>query len=278
MIVEGTFLISFLNYSLPFLYFSLVWVYGKAFFADQPWAKQTKTPFLISTLVFHLLYLAVRTIMFRHLPATTVFEILTVLAFSVSTAYCIIELRSHRKETGYFILNIAFFFQLVSSFFIKDTPVVPEILRSSYFGAHVSFALIGYAAITIAGAYGLMYLMLYHEMKSSRLGVIYKKLPTLESLERMTMTAIKLVVVMLGIAICFGIIWLSRIYQNEYNADPKLIGTVIIWMMYGVLAIASKFFFIRGRKIMIFSILGLLISFFSMTIINLFFSEFHRFY
>jgi len=271
-------LISFLNYSLPFLYFSLVWVYGKAFFTDQPWAKHTKTPFLISTLVFHLLYLAVRTITFQHLPVTTVFEIFTVLAFSVSAAYCIIELRSHRKETGYFILNIAFFFQLVSSFFIKDTSAVPEILQSPFFGAHVSFALIGYAAITIAGAYGLMYLMLYHEMKSSRFGVIYKKLPTLESLERMTMTAIKLIVVILGIAICFGIIWLSRIYQNEYNADPKLIGTVIIWMMYGVLAIASKFFFIRGRKIMIFSILGLLISFFSMTIINLFFSEFHRFY
>jgi HemX protein len=278
MRVEGTFLISFLNYSLPFLYFSLVWVYGKAFFADQPWAKNAKTPFLISTLVFHLFHLAVRTIMFRHLPVTTVFEILTVLAFSVSATYYIIELRSHRKETGYFILNIAFFFQLVSSFFIKDTSAVPEILQSPFFGAHVSFALIGYAAITIAGAYGLMYLMLYHEMKSSRFGVIYKKLPTLESLERMTMTAIKLIVVILGIAICFGIIWLSRIYQNEYNADPKLIGTIIIWMMYGILVIANKYFFVRGRKIMIFSIAGFLVTIFSMTIINIFFSEFHRFY
>jgi ABC-type uncharacterized transport system permease subunit len=132
--------------------------------------------------------------------------------------------------------------------------------------------------MTIAGAYGLMYLMLYHEMKSSRFGVIYKKLPTLESLERMTMTAIKLVVVMLGIAIFFGIIWLNQIYRTEYYADPKLIGTVIIWMLYTALAIAGKFFLMRGRRIMIFSIAGLTISIFSMTIINIFFSEFHRFY
>ncbi len=269
---------SYLNYILPFLYFSLVWAYGKALFADQLWAKRIKTPFLLVTLTIHLLYLSVRTITFRYLPVTTVFEIFSVLAFSVSAIYYIIEIRSRRKETGYFILNIAFFFQLLSSFFIKDIPIVPEVLRSPLFGLHVSFALIGYAAITIAGAYGLMYLILYHEMKSSRFGVIYKKLPTLESLERMTMTAIKLVVVLLGLAIGIGIIWLNNIYRHEYYADPKLISTVLIWLMYGLLVIARNYFFVRGRKIMIFSIFGFLISIFSMTIINIFFSEFHKFY
>lgn len=269
---------SYLNYSLPIFYFLLVWVYGKAFFADKSWAKHFKTPFLIGTLAFHLFYLAARTAAFRHLPVTTVFEIFSTLAFSVSATYCIIEFLSHRKETGYFILNIAFFFQLISTFFIKDTPIVPEILRSPFFGTHVSCALTGYAAITIAGAYGLMYLILYHEMKSSRFGAIYKKLPTLESLERMTMTAIKLVVVLLGTAISFGIIWLRQVYQNEYYADPKLIGTIIIWLMYVALVIARKHFFIQGRKIMIFSIAGFLVSFFSMTVINIYFSEFHRFY
>jgi ABC-type uncharacterized transport system permease subunit len=276
--VKGTFVSSTLNYILPILYFSLVWAYGKAFFADQLWAKRAKTPLLICTLAFHVLYLAVRTILFQHPPVTTVFEIFSVLAFSVTATYCIIELRSHRKETGYFILNIAFFFQLVSSLFIKDTPIVPEILRSPLFGLHVSCALIGYAASTIASAYSVMYLMLYHEMKASRFGVIYKKLPTLESLERMTMTAIKLVVALLGVAICFGIVWLHHVYQNAHYDDPKLIGTVIVWMMYGFLVIAKKYFGIQGRKVMILSIAGFLISIFSMTIINIFFSGFHKFY
>ena len=269
---------SNLNYILPVFYFALVWTYGKAFFADQPWAKQTKTPLLIGTLIFHVFYLAVRTITFQHPPVTTVFEIFSMLAFSVAAIYWIIELRSHRNETGYFILNIAFFFQLTSTFFIKDTPVVPDILRSPLFGVHVSFALIGYAASTIAGAYSFMYLMLYHEMKTSRFGVIYKKLPTLESLERMTMTAVKLVVALLGIAICFGIVWLHHVYQNAHYGDPKLIGTVIVWIMYGSLVTAKKYFGVQGRKVMILSIAGFLISIFSMTIINIFFSGFHKFY
>ncbi len=269
---------STLNYILPIFYFILVWTYGKAFFTDQLWAKRAKRPLLIGILIFHVSYLTVRTILFQHPPVTTVFEIFSMLAFSVTATYCIIELLSHRRETGYFILNIAFFFQLASTIFIKDTPVVPEILRSSLFGMHVSCALIGYAAITIAGAYSFMYLMLYHEMKASRFGVIYKKLPTLESLERMTITAIKLVVALLGIAMCFGIIWFHHVYQSAQYYDPKLIGTLIIWVMYESLIIANKYFGIQGRKVMILSIAGFFVSIFSMTIINIFFSGFHKFY
>jgi len=269
---------SIFNYSLPFFYFALVWTYGKAFFADKLWAKHAKTPILIGTITFHVLFLAVRTILFQHPPVTTVFEVFTVLACSIAVTYFVIELRSQHKETGYFILNIAFFFQFASSIFIKDTPQVPEILRSPLFGAHVSSALIGYSAITIAGAYSLMYLMLYHEMKATRFGVVYKKLPTLEALERMTFTAVKLAFLLLSIAILFGFIWLNRAIDNPNYFDPKLIGTVIVWAMYGFLVIAKKFYGWKGRKVMILSIIGFLISIFSMTVINIFFSRFHKFY
>jgi ABC-type uncharacterized transport system permease subunit len=271
-------MIRFLNYLLPLFYFALVWTYGKAFFADKPWAKLAKTPVLICTIILHLISLAARTFVFRHAPVTTIFEIFTVLACAITVTYFVIELRSQRKETGYFILNIAFFFQLASSVFMKSTSEVQEILRSPLFGVHVGSALIGYAAITVAGAYGLMYLMLYHEMKATRFGVIYKKLPTLETLERMTFTALKLAFLFLSIAILFGFIWLHKAIANPDYSDPKLVGTILVWAMYGFLVIAKTRYGWKGRKVMILSIFGFVISIFSMTIINIFFSGFHKFY
>jgi ABC-type uncharacterized transport system permease subunit len=269
---------SIFNFLLPIFYFVLVWTYGKAFFADRPWAKRAKTTILMCTIVLHLLSLAVRTIQFRHPPVMTIFEIFSVLACSIAIIYFIIEVYSQQKETGYFILNIAFFFQLASSLFIKSTPEVPEILRSPLFGVHVTSALFGCAAITIAGAYGLMYLMLYHEMKATQFGVIYKKLPTLETLERMTFTAVILAFVLLSVAILFGFIWLNRAIPAPNYFDPKLIGTIGMWAMYGFLVVAKKQYGWKGRKVMILSIAGFLISIFSMTIINIFFSKFHKFY
>jgi HemX protein len=272
------FIIDILKILLPVLYFLLVGTYGRAFFSDIKWAQRIKTPLLAVIIALHLTYLLLRTVAFSHPPVTNLFEIFSVLAFSVALTYLVIELRAQHAETGYFILNIAFFFQLASSLFIKDSSQVPEILRSLFFGLHVTAALLGYAAITIGGAYGFLYLMLYHEMKATRFGVIYKKLPTLETIERMAVTAIRLAFVILGCAITFGIIWLHRVYANVYYNDPKLIGTVIIWILYGFLAVAPGVRNFKGRRMMIVAILGFVVAIFSMTVVNIFFSGFHKFY
>ena len=199
------------------------------------------------------------------------------LAFSVSATYSLIERRSRAKETGYFILNIAFFFQLFSSVFIRDLLDVPEILKSFWFGLHVTDALLGYASITISAVYGLLYLMLYHEIKAHRFGVIYKKLPNLETLEKMNFIAITLAFIFLSVAIIAGVIWLPMAFPGHSYVDPKLIGTVVIWMMYGVGIITKLRGLLRGRSLMVLSICAFAVAAFSMTIINLFFSDFHRF-
>ncbi len=270
--------VDIFNIVLPILYFLTVGTYGRAFFSDALWAKQLKTKLLSITVTLHAVYLIARTAAFDHPPVTTIFEIFSVLAFSVAATYLFIEVRSHRKETGYFIINIAFFFQTASSIFIRDINQVPEILRSNLFGIHVTAALLGYAAITIAGAYGFLYLMLYHEMKASRFGVIYKKLPNLETLERMTMTATRMAFVLLGTAIVFGLVWLYHVFSTLYFADPKLIGTVLIWALYGIILAARRSSGWKGRKVMMLSIVGFAVSIFSLTIINIFFSGFHKFY
>lgn len=271
-------LVDELNIVIPILYFVVVWTYGKAFFADEAWAKRIKTKLLSATIVLHAVYLLARTFQFNHPPVTTIFELLTVIAFSVALAYLFIEYRSKVRETGYFILNLAFFFQLISSLFIKDLLEVPEVLRSPLFGLHVSSALIGYAAVTISAVYGFLYLMLYHEIKSSRFGVIYKKLPNLETLEYLSYTAIKMAFALLGFAILIGLIWLPKAFSSASYSDPKLIGTLIIWALYGVGIVAKRTGEWKGRKVMILSIFGFAITIFSMMVINIFFSGFHRFY
>ena len=274
----GAILVDSLNIALPLLYFCVVWAYGAAFFSDANLAKKIKTALLAGVIVLHFAYLLARTLEFHHPPATTIFEILTLLAFSVAATYFFIELRTKARETGYFILMIAFLFQLGSSLFIRDLLEVPEVLRSNLFGLHVAAALLGYAAITISGVYGFLFLMLYHEIKASKFGMIYKKLPTLETLEKMSFTAVKLAFGLLGLAIVVGFIWLPRAFTEFSYADPKLIGTVAVWIRYGVGILAKQSGGWAGRKVMILSICGFALSILSMTVVNVFFSGFHRFY
>jgi ABC-type uncharacterized transport system permease subunit len=224
------------------------------------------------------MYIALRTIAFTHPPITTIFEILTLIAFTVAVSYAYIELKTGNRQTGYFILILPFFFQFASSLFIRDLLEVDARLRSNLLGVHVGSALLGYAAITISGMYGLLYLMLYHDIKSSRFGVIYKRLPNLEILERMSFTATIFGFAFLSAAILIGVVWLPQQFQGFTYADPKLLSIVAIWLIYAVGLSAKKIAGWHGKRIVVLSLAGFIIALFSITFINMFFSGFHRFF
>ncbi len=263
---------------MPLLYAGLCLLYGLAFFRSSPFASTMRTPALLATVVLHFVYLIFRTLAFDHPPITTVFEIMTMLAASIAVAYLYIEVRTRSGNTGFFILTLAFIFQTVSSVFIKDLTVVPSYLHSLVLGFHVSAALLGYTAISLAAVYGLLYLMLYHEIKSTRFGMIYSRLPNLEVLEAMSNRAEVFGFAMLSIAIGIGLFWLPRVFERFSYWDPKLIGSFAIWFVYAVGLGAKRRFGWQGRKMMVLTLVAFCFVFLSMTIINLYLSGFHNFY
>jgi ABC-type uncharacterized transport system permease subunit len=271
-------LVDVLLIALPFLYAGLAGLYGLSFFANLRSAEKLKTPFLVGVVVLHLVYLAARTVAFDHPPITTVYEIMTVLAACIAVGYLYIELRTKVSNTGFFILILAVLFQTVSSVFVKDLLKIPEYLHSLVLGFHVSAALLGYTAISLSAVYGFLYLMLYHDIKSSRFGIIYDRLPNLEMLETMSHKAEVFGFVALSIAIAIGVIWLPRVFKDFSYLDPKLIGTLAIWVIYAVGLAAKRRFGWQGRKTMIVSVVAFGFVFFSMTVINIYLSSFHNFH
>ncbi len=263
---------------LPILYFGTIWAYAKAFFSGNKLAESIKTLILLTTLLLHLSYITVRTMTFHHPPITSVFEILSLIACTIVLVYVYIEFRTKNSSTGYFILILPFFFQLVSSLFIDEVPNIPLILQSNLLGFHVSSAFLGYAAITISAVYAFLYLMLYHDIKSKQFGIIYKRLPNLETLERMSFTSTVFGFILLTIAIIVGLIWLPRTFGDMAYSDPKLIGTIAIWVIYVAGLSAKKVVGWQGRRIMVFSVLGFAFALVSITLINVFFTGFHKFH
>ena len=271
-------LILILNYLLPVLYWATIWSYAKAFFRNSTLAKRVKTPLLLVTIACHFIYLAARTLCFGHPPITNIFEILSVLAFTTGLAYLAIEYITKVKSTGYFVLIISFFFQLLSTIFIHEITLINPILRSNLLGFHVTSALLGYSAFAISAVYGFLYIMLYHHIKSKQFGVIYENLPNLEKLEQMATVSVLTGFLLLTVAIAIGVVWLPRAFEHYSYFDPKLVGTVIIWLMYGIGLLAKRSIGWQGRKIMVLSIVGFAVTMLSLTVVNVFLSNFHNFY
>ena len=262
---------------LPLLYFATVWVYGKAFFSGIPRAAALRRPFLASTAGVHLLYVVLRTVHLEHFPITSFFEILSLISLSISLVYFYIEAKTGNRETGYFILMLPLFFQVISSVFIKDYLQVPPELRGNLLGFHVSSALLGYAAITLSAAYGLLYLMLYHDIKSHQFGVVYKRLPDLETLERMSFTATVVGTLLLTLAITLGVLWLPVAIRSFSYADPKLASTGAIWVIYVFGLLARRVAGWKGRRMMVVTVAGFLIAVVSIAVTTILPYGFHKF-
>lgn len=271
-------LIDFLNILLPLLYITTFIFYYVDFMKGGKVITNSKRLLLFLTLIFHLFYLLFRTLHFEHPPITNVFEIFTVLAFAIGFSYFILELVTDIRGTGLFIIIISIFFQLISSFFIQDLVEVKNVLKSNLLGIHVFSALLGYSAITVSAVYGFLYLILYKEIKLNKFGLIFNRLPSLEVLEVLSFYSAVIGFILLTFAIIIGIIWLPKAFPDFSYLDPKLIGTSMVWILYGT-GIASKVFGKwRGKKVVTLSIIGFVLAIASTMLTNFLAQSFHSFY
>jgi ABC-type uncharacterized transport system permease subunit len=240
--------------------------------------NNSKRIFLFITIAIHLLYLLARTIEFDHFPITNKFEIFTVLAFAVGFSYFVLELLSDVRGTGVFIIAFSLVFQFFSTVFIEDVIIVPEVLKNRLLGLHVISALLGYSGFAISAVYGVLFIVQYKQLKTNKFGLFFSRLPSLESLEKLSYYSVIIGFVLLTFAIAIGIIWLPEAFPNASLLDPKLISTTFVWLIFGTGILAKAVGNWYGRKVIKFYLLGFLVAMLSMIFANVFANSFHVFY
>ena len=107
---------------LPLAYLLVAIDYGFLFFASQPFAERTATPALRGTVLLHLAYLMAATVQWRQFPAATVSQALSVVAFAVAVVYVFVEWHGRARSTGFWLVSLVFFFQLLSSLLTRPNP------------------------------------------------------------------------------------------------------------------------------------------------------------
>jgi ABC-type transport system involved in cytochrome c biogenesis permease subunit len=266
-----------LNILLPMLY-ALSWAdYALLFFRNDPFAERTAPPLFRLTVALHAIFLALWTIGYHHFPIASVFEANSVLAFSVAMLYLLIESRIGVRTTGFFIIGIVLPFQIVSSAFVSPPESFNQLLWQPGFILHVSSALLGYSGLAVSAVYGLLYLMLFYDIKKHRFGLIYKQLPSLEVMASFTYRSASLGLLFLTVAMVGGFALLMKLQGTYWIWDPKLMTTCIAWLIYSLGLGASRIWGWSPKRMAFTSIAGFTVILFSMVIVNLVLTRFHVF-
>lgn len=274
--------LQLLNVLLPLGYLLAALAYLVVFLESPEWAKIWATRLTASVVGAHVAYLLLATFTYQHVPVANAWEGFTFIAFAMAVVYLALEWRWEDKATGVFLMVPVLFFQVLSSAFVTHTREVDEILRSPLFAVHVTAALLGYVALSVAAVYGAMYALLYRELKKHRVGLIFRRLPNLETLSRLNIGAVFFGWIGLTLAILLGSLWAGELtsrgwLEGSFYTDPKFLLTVALWVLYGLTLGGRYLFRWPNRQLAYLSIVAFLLLLSSSLAVNLFLPSFHQF-
>jgi ABC-type uncharacterized transport system permease subunit len=268
--------LDLLQILLPIAYAIALMNYIGIFLRDDPLAKRIATPSLVVAVSLHAVSLVLRGLILHRHPIASPLESMSMIAFAVAVVHLYVEVSHGNQGAGAFVIGLVFLFQLISSAFMRPTESANPILRSPLFGLHTGAAILGYSGFAVSAAYGVLFLLLYRELKASRFGRLYDRLPSLDVLTQMSIRAAAVGLVCLTVGIVVGIIWGSQLGIDVWR-DPKFVFTVLLWLIYAVCLGAHYTLGWSGRRVVYVSLVGFAIMIFSMAVMHVVFRSFHSF-
>jgi ABC-type transport system involved in cytochrome c biogenesis permease subunit len=274
--------LAILNGFLPLGYLVAMVAYLGVFVERGDRLQRVAAPLAWGVVVLHAVYLILSAMEFEHVPTANMWESLTFVAFAMALVYLILEWRQGDQSTGVFLLGVVLLFQTLSSAFITHSRDVPEILRSPMFGVHVSAALMGYVALGISAVYGVMYVLQYRQLKQKHVGLLFQRLPNLETLSRLNIGALAFGWLGLTVAIVAGAIWATTLevsgqLEGNFLTDPKFLISLSLWALYGLCLGGRYLLHWANRTLATVSIVGFALLLGSSLTVNLLLRSFHDF-
>lgn len=249
--------IFFFNLSLLFYFLSAYFFIRESFFRSKQW--------LLVASIFGGLFLVTRYKESSYLPIISLFEIIFFYAWIMGILYLILV----KIELAKFIQGIFLFIIysiLIWTFFLdKSISTLNPVLRSPWLAIHVPSAILSYSAFTLSFAISLYYIFVRRKNRS------------VSGLDIFNFRLIISGVILLGICIITGAIWAKQAWQRFWSGDPKEIGALFTFIIYGGIILIRKFLKLTPLWQAIFSIVGFLVMLFTFFGVNLFLTSHHAY-
>lgn len=191
----------------------------------------------------------------RRLPVTDVRSALSFFAFLVTLAFFLAYLRYRIAALGLFMLPLVFVLTLISAL-VPVAPFSSAAFRSGWLGLHIATIFLGYTGFFLTFVAAVMYLIQERELKSKRPQAFYYRLPSLEVLDELYYRSLVFGLPFLSLGILTGFVWASRAWTGPWELDPKILASLITWLIYLVLFSTRLSGSWRGRRAAYIAILG----------------------
>ena len=278
-------LMSVFKVLMPMIYLVVWGTYVWLFYTDHPMARRLCTRLALIAVALHTTCLVGRGIILGRLPMGAPAEFFCALSLAMLATYLVIEIRIKAKNTGFLVTGVSFIFVFIGSAFSTTTTEVSPFLEDPGFAGHAVLVLFAYTALSLSFLYAVLYLILNRQLMRHQFGLLFRRSPSLETLERMSVGAVKMGVPLLFASLCLGHLWMydlaDRVDAEMASMlspwDPKILISWVILLGYSAGLIGNRFFGWRGKRMNVMAVAAFIAVVGAMGLFYHFFPSFHDF-
>lgn len=188
-------------------------------------------------------------------PAVGLHDGASFLAWAIVLVYLATYVRMRVEGLGLVVYPVVFGLALVAGL-SRPAEATDPVLKSYFLPIHTTLALFGYAALFVACAMGILYLMQERELKSRSPRSFYYLLPSLERCDTVGARIVGVGFGFLSLAIVTGMLWNENARGSYWTGDAKQWSAVVAWAIYLGLILARRRTGWGGRRAAWLSIAG----------------------
>jgi HemX protein len=272
MILNGMFAAVVLFYALSCFY-SFRYYRGLDEASDRSAVRWLFAGFFAQGLV-----LVVKWAVDGYAPFVTLEGILTALAFSLAAA-----LLFGRVKTSVPVLTSLFMpFILLVAFLafwlgFKPVPLMDSRLMTPGMASHIFLTFLGFSHFTLGFGVGVAFWVQEGQLKHHQIKSWSYRLPALDALDRLTVFYIGFGFLFWLGGLGLGAVQAFQVWNRLPMADPKILGSFLVLMIYACFFLLRWGFKMRGRKSMVLVMAGYLLALFTFVGVRVFLTTQHVF-
>lgn len=260
------------------LYVASFGAYILHLYRDRLWIGRSASLLLVLAIVAHYDALLERARVLHAVPYDDLYGSMSLFAWLLAVTYLGLELYHRRRVVGSLVVPFVIFWLAIAMAVAPSRVTHTPQANGALFALHITIGILAYAAFAISFLLSVIYLIQNRVLKRGRPGLAFWRFPALEVLERMSRSSVWVGLVALAIGTSLGFVWEHRLTGHFAVADPKVLVTLIVLAVYVIyLAIVHAPAW-RGARAALLCACNFVIVLFSYTIVNLYFTGFHRYF
>lgn len=212
-----------------------------------------------------------------HVPVVGAYESLSLAAWFIVLVYIALELRTRVRAVGLYVMPIVWVFLGVAWMHYHAPGRLLPVLKSDLVAVHVVVIFTALAAFVLAAGAAALYVVEEWQLKRRGFDAVLGRLPSLDTLDKLTYHAILFGLPFLSMGIVAGVIRAEKWAVQDWYFDPLVILAVVAWFIYAAFLWGRLVAGWRGRRSAYVALLGLVCLLFIRFVGVPFLSTFHKY-